>query len=107
MRADTQPEFVDFHVPFGGKLDPENRWVKLAGPVPWEAVEERYAAALAGTGMGAPPMSGRIALGALIIKERLGVTDEERSFRRSTRTHICSTSSAIGRCSKHRHLTLR
>jgi len=26
-----QPEFVDFYFPFGGKLDPENRWVKLGG----------------------------------------------------------------------------
>ena len=77
MRADTQPELVDFYLPFGGKLNPENRWVKLACPVPWETVEECYAAALAGTGMGAPAMSGRIAFGALIIKERLGVTDEE------------------------------
>jgi len=31
---------------------------------------------LAGTGIGAPPMSGRIASGALIIKQRLSVTDD-------------------------------
>jgi IS5 family transposase len=77
MKADTQPEFADFYLPFDGKLSPANRWVKLAALVPWDTIEERYAAALAGTGMGAPPMSGRIAFGALIIKERLGVTDEE------------------------------
>lgn len=77
MRAEKQTEFADFYLPFGGKLDPGNRWVKLAGLVPWDTIEERYAGALAGTGMGAPPMSGRIAFGALIIKERLGVTDEE------------------------------
>jgi hypothetical protein len=29
-RANRQPELPDFHPPFGGKLDPENRWGKLA-----------------------------------------------------------------------------
>jgi hypothetical protein len=32
---------------------------------------------LSGTGIGAPAKSGRIAYGALLIKERLGITDEE------------------------------
>jgi len=26
----------DFSIPFGGKLNPENRWVKLAEITPWE-----------------------------------------------------------------------
>ena len=30
-----QPEFEDFYLPFGGQLSAENRWVKLAGLVPW------------------------------------------------------------------------
>lgn len=25
----------DFTMPFGGELDPENRWVRLAGIMPW------------------------------------------------------------------------
>jgi|GEM_PF-4549438 len=29
----------DFKVPFGGALDAENRWVKLATQVPWDEVE--------------------------------------------------------------------
>ena len=45
--------------------------------MPWDLVEECYASSLAGTGMGAPAKRGRMAYGALIIKERLGVTDEE------------------------------
>ena len=72
-----QTEFIDFCLPFGGKLKANNRWIKLAGIVPWEEVEQCYAESLAGTGMGAPAMSGRIAFGSLIIKERLGITDEE------------------------------
>jgi len=78
LRADPkQTEFVDFYLPFGGKLTKNNRWVKLSELVPWDEVERCYAESLAGTKMGAPAISGRIAFGALIIKERLGITDEE------------------------------
>jgi len=76
-RANRQPALPDFYLPFGGKLDPENRWVKLAKIVPWHLVEQDYRANFASSGMGAPAKESRIALGALIIKERLGVTDEE------------------------------
>lgn len=76
-RANRQPELPDFYLPFGGKLDPENRWVKLTKIVPWHLVEEDYRSNFADSGMGAPAKESRIALGALIIKERLGVTDEE------------------------------
>jgi IS5 family transposase len=73
----TQTEFIDFDLPFGGQLAASNRWVKLAAMVPWQEVEKGYIGQLAATGMGAPALSGRIAFGALIIKERLGITDEE------------------------------
>ena len=72
-----QPEFVDFYLPFGGKLKKENRWVRLAQKVPWEIVEECYKESLTDSAMGAPSISSRIAYGSLIIKERLGVSDEE------------------------------
>ncbi len=72
-----QTEFLDFYMPFGGKLSTGNRWVKLAAMIPWGDIEEAYKNSLNGTGMGAPAKSGRIAFGALVIKERLGVTDEE------------------------------
>lgn len=76
-RSSRQPELPDFYLPFGGKLDPDNRWVKLAQIIPWHLVEEDYRANFAQSGMGAPAKESRIAIGALIIKERLGVTDEE------------------------------
>ena len=44
--------------------------------VPWEAFEEEYARQFSQT-MGAPAKPFRMALGALIIKERLGTSDEE------------------------------
>lgn len=75
--ATNQTEFLDFYLPFSGHLNASNRWAKLAEMVPWDVVESCYAESLAGTGQGAPAKSGRIAYGALLIKERLGITDEE------------------------------
>jgi transposase, IS5 family len=71
-----QLSFENFYLPFGGKLSGENRWVKMSDLIPWEAFEAEYAAQLS-AGMGAPAKSFRIALGALIIKEKLGTSDRE------------------------------
>ena len=38
-----QISIEDFHVPFGGTLDPENRWVLFSALMPWEELEETYA----------------------------------------------------------------
>ena len=78
IRTDPkQTEFVDFYLPFNGRLKASNRWVKRAAMVPWDEVESCYAESFAGTGQGSPAKSGRIAYGALLIKEQLGITDEE------------------------------
>lgn len=71
-----QLSFENFYLPFGGKLSSDNRWVKLAKLIPWETVEANYAEQFSAT-MGAPAKSFRLALGALIIKEKLGTSDEE------------------------------
>jgi transposase, IS5 family len=71
-----QLSFADFFLPFGGKLSGENRWVKLAGLIPWDDMEDHYAAHFC-KGFGAPAKPFRMALGALIIKERMQLTDEE------------------------------
>jgi IS5 family transposase len=71
------PEFESFFLPFGGHLDSDNRWVRMAKLIPWTEVEQRYEKLFADSGMGAPAKNVRIALGALIIKERLGLSDEE------------------------------
>ena len=76
-----QLEFPDFYLPFSGYLDPENRWIVLARLVPWELAEEIYHADLC-EDPGAPIVPARVALGALIIKERLGLTDRETVDRR-------------------------
>ena len=72
-----QLSFEDFYLPFGGKLRSDNRWVVLSKKIPWDLAEEIYSERFSKNGRGAPALSARIALGALIIKERLGVSDEE------------------------------
>ncbi|MEO0435193.1 MAG: IS5 family transposase [Cyanobacteria bacterium J06656_5] len=71
-----QLSFENFYLPFGGHLNGENRWVQLAEAIPWESVEIAYAQQFSER-MGAPAKSFRLALGTLIIKEKLGTSDRE------------------------------
>lgn len=71
-----QLEFVGFYMPFGGKLRSDNRWVRLANIIPWDDLETHYAC-LFSKDMGAPAKTFRMALGSLIIKEKLNISDEE------------------------------
>jgi len=71
-----QLSFQDFFLPFGGQLSGDNRWIKLADLIPCDELEDDYAAQFC-KGFGAPAKPFRMALGALIIKARLGLTDEE------------------------------
>lgn len=66
----------NFELPFEGKLSLDNRWVLMASLIPWTEFEEEYSSFFSGE-MGAPAKSFRMALGALIIKEKLGISDRE------------------------------
>lgn len=60
----------DFVPPFGGKLDANNRWVKMAGIMPWDMIEDIYAKSFkTNRSDGRAPIPARIAFGALYIKE--------------------------------------
>jgi hypothetical protein len=74
---EKQLQFEEFEFSMEGKLCSDNRWVKLANLIPWQDIEQLYASSLAGTGQGAPALSVRTALGALVIKEKLQMSDEE------------------------------
>jgi len=76
-RRQTLPEFESFYLPFGGHLYSDNRWVQLAKLIPWNEIEKKYEKNFAESGMGAEALSARVALGALIIKEKLKISDEE------------------------------
>lgn len=67
----------DFYLPFGGKLDKNNRWVKLANIIPWWEFEEKYKKNFKPGRKGEKAFSVRVALGTLIIKTKLGISDEE------------------------------
>jgi hypothetical protein len=71
-----QLSIEEFHVPFGGTLEPENRWVLFSSLMPWEELEESYAPQFNPT-TGAPAKPVRLAFGALFIKQRLCLSDEE------------------------------
>ncbi len=59
-----------------GRLSQSNRWVVMAKLIPWSEFESEYAS-LFSEEMGAPAKSFRMALGSLIIKEKLGTSDTE------------------------------
>lgn len=61
----------------GTRLDSENRWVKLAQIIPWRKIEEKYSKTFANPGVGNPAKSCRMAIGSLIIKERMHLSDIE------------------------------
>lgn len=75
-KPDGQMFLEEFVLPFEGKLRKDNRWVKLAKIIPWDEIEENYAKLFeSNRGEVAKPV--RMALGALIIKEKCGYSDRE------------------------------
>lgn len=77
MPETQQLTFDKFFLPFGGKLQKDNRWVRLADLLPWAEFEPAYVKTLSDSPLGCPAKPLRVALGALIIKERLGTSDIE------------------------------
>lgn len=67
----------EFFLPFGGRLNPDNRWVVMASLIPWAEVESEYIDRLGNPNEGSRAYPIRLALGSLIIKEKLGLSDEE------------------------------
>lgn len=81
QRTENTPNLLEnFYLPFGGKLNPTNRWVQLATLVPWDKAEERYVQKLGSPAVGQKAYPVRIALGSLLIKERLGLSDRETTL---------------------------
>lgn len=67
----------DFFLPFEGSLNPDNRWVVMASLIPWNELEKEYMKRLGNLHEGSKAYSVRLALGSLIIKEKLGLSDRE------------------------------
>jgi len=74
-RKNNQITIAEFISPFG-KLDKNNRWVRLAGLIAWEKFEEKYEKQFCKNN-GVPAISFRMAMGTLIIKQMTGYSDED------------------------------
>lgn len=66
---------LTFILPFGGSLKPENRWVQLSAVVPWDNLEPAYNSVM--NLKGRPSKPARLVIGAMIIKHKLNLSDEE------------------------------
>lgn len=70
-----------FETPFVNQLNKDNRWVKMAQAIPWDKIVPYYDQ-LFSSSEGRAPISGRVIIGAMIIKHIEDLTD------RSTILHI-------------------
>jgi transposase, IS5 family len=74
--GEKQPNLVGFKTPFERELDGGNRWVKLGECVPWDELAEAYYRNMSSS-MGRPAKDARLVIGAVIIKHKLCLSDEE------------------------------
>jgi len=70
----TLPLFSELF-PFGGKLDPENRWLKIAKLIPWEEIESKYKRFFSERGR--PSLDSRLVIGILLLKHMTGFSDDD------------------------------
>lgn len=61
-------------MPFGGVLNQDNRWLKLAEIIPWDELEDEYAKYF--SDIGRPAKDARLILGALCIRHKEKLSDE-------------------------------
>lgn len=75
----NQLTLCGFETPFAQHLTSENRWVKLSKLIPWDKIVGRYDLQFK-SAEGRPPISGRVVIGAVIIKHMLDLSDRETIF---------------------------
>jgi len=61
--------------PFGGQLDPENRWLKIAKLIPWDRLEFKYQSYFSDKGR--PAKDGHLVIGILLLKHMTCLSDDE------------------------------
>ena len=74
--SQKQLPLAEFDWPFQTALDENNRWVKLSQCIPWDALAEGYYQGLS-LKQGRPTKDARLVIGAVIIKHKLCLSDEE------------------------------
>ena len=62
-------------MPFGGKLEDGNRWIRIKGMIPWGELEAEYASYFSDKGR--PGLDGRLVIGLFLLKHMSGKSDRE------------------------------
>ena len=75
-RSQKQLSLAEFDWPFQVALNEHNRWVRLSECIPWDELAEGYCRGLS-QGQGRPAKDARLVIGAVIIKHKLCLSDEE------------------------------
>jgi IS5 family transposase len=75
-RSQNQLTLAECDWPFQVALDEDNRWVKLSACIPWEEMAEGYYRSMS-KDKGRPGKDARLVIGAVIIKHKLCLSDEE------------------------------
>lgn len=75
-KTGAQLSVYDYVRPFGGALNEKNRWIRLASELDWEQMEEQYSRQFSARG-GNMALPVRMAFGSLVIRQALGLTDDE------------------------------
>ena len=74
--SSKQLSLEGFSLPFGGVLNPKNRWVKWSEVIPWDDLAACYYKTM-NPEKGRPGKDARLVIGAMIIKHKLTLSDEE------------------------------
>jgi IS5 family transposase len=75
--SSRQLSLEGFRLPFGGKLNPQNRWVKWSEVIPWDGLAAGYYSTMNAL-KGRPCKDARLVIDAMmIIKHKLNLSDEE------------------------------
>jgi hypothetical protein len=75
-RSRKQLPLAEFDWPFQVALDENNRWVKMSQCIPWDELAEGYYQSLSAR-QGRPAKDAQLVIGAVIIKHKLCLSDEE------------------------------
>jgi hypothetical protein len=75
-RSHKQLPLAEFDWPFQVALDENNRWVKMSACIPWDELAEGYYRGFSSS-QGRPLTDARLAIGAVIIKHKLCLSDRE------------------------------
>jgi hypothetical protein len=70
----TIPLFKELF-PFGGKLDENNRWLRIAELIPWDELEKEYRRYF--SDIGRPALDSRLVIGLFLLKHMTGLSDRE------------------------------